>query len=92
MAICGPEKSLFVFDFIGPPGVHFGWDEHREGFKQMFGPIGGPLRLAMSDLDVEVSGILAMAAACSVFPESALKMADRAGACIAPDFTSNVRG
>ncbi len=56
MAVYAPGKSLFVFDVVGPPDVHFGWDQYREAFKQMFAAISGPLRLTMSDLDVEVSG------------------------------------
>lgn len=56
MAVYAPEKALFVFDVVGPPGVHFGWNEYREAFKQMFGAIRGPLRFTMSDLDIHVSG------------------------------------
>ena len=56
MAVYAPGKSLLVFDVVGPPAVHFGWDEYRDAFKQMFAAISGPLRLTVSDLDVEVSG------------------------------------
>jgi ketosteroid isomerase-like protein len=59
MAVYAPGKSLFVFDVVGPPGVHFGWDQYRDAFKHMFASIRGPLSLAMSDLDVEVSGNVA---------------------------------
>lgn len=53
------RESLFVFDVVGPPGVHFGWEQYRGGFRQMFAAIRGPLRLRMSDLDITVSGDLA---------------------------------
>lgn len=56
MSAYAPQKSLFVFDVVGPPGVHFGWDAYREAFKQMFAAISGPLRFKMSDLEIEVSG------------------------------------
>jgi hypothetical protein len=29
MAVYAPEDSLFVFDVVGPPGVHLGWDQYR---------------------------------------------------------------
>jgi ketosteroid isomerase-like protein len=56
MAVYAPEKSLFVFDVVGPPSVHFGWEQYREAFKQMFLAISGPIRLTMSDLDIEIGG------------------------------------
>ncbi|MBV8531039.1 MAG: nuclear transport factor 2 family protein [Candidatus Eremiobacteraeota bacterium] len=56
MAVYAPGESLLVFDVIGPPGVHFGWDEYRDAFERMFAAISGPLEFAMSDLDVAVSG------------------------------------
>lgn len=56
MAAYAPGDSLFVFDVVGPPGVHFGWDAYRDAFTKMFAAIDGPLRLTMSDLHVEVSG------------------------------------
>jgi ketosteroid isomerase-like protein len=56
MGVYAPTKSLFVFDVVGPPGVHFGWDEYREAFQHMFAATAGPLHLTMSDLDVDVSG------------------------------------
>ena len=56
MAVYAPGDSLFVFDVVGPPGVHFGWEEYREAFTQMFAAIEGPLRFSMSDLDLVVSG------------------------------------
>jgi ketosteroid isomerase-like protein len=56
MRIYAPGKSLFVFDVVGPPGAHSGWDEYREAFTRMFAAIRGPLHFAMSDLDLEVSG------------------------------------
>ncbi|MFY9665865.1 MAG: nuclear transport factor 2 family protein [Candidatus Cybelea sp.] len=56
MALYAYGKSLFVFDVVGPPSVHWGWEEYRQAFKQMFAAIDGPLRLTMSDLEVEVSG------------------------------------
>jgi ketosteroid isomerase-like protein len=59
MAVYAPGNSLFVFDVVGPPSVHSGWDQYREAFKHMFAAIDGPLRLTMSDLDVEVSGDVA---------------------------------
>jgi ketosteroid isomerase-like protein len=58
MAAYAPEKSLFVFDVVGPPSVHFGWDQYREAFKQMFAAISGPLRLTMTDLDIVIGGDL----------------------------------
>ncbi|MGB8964048.1 MAG: nuclear transport factor 2 family protein [Candidatus Cybelea sp.] len=58
MAAYAPEKSLFVFDVVGPPSVHFGWDQYREAFKQMFAAISGPLRLTITDLDIEIGGDL----------------------------------
>jgi ketosteroid isomerase-like protein len=59
MAVFAPEKSLFVFDVVAPPGVHFGWDEYRNAFKQMFAAINGPLRFTISDLGVDISGDVA---------------------------------
>jgi len=56
MAVYANEKSFFVFDVVGPPGVHVGWDEYYQAFKRMFGSIDGPLRFSVSDLDVQVSG------------------------------------
>jgi ketosteroid isomerase-like protein len=55
MAVYECGTSLFVFDVVGPPSVHFGWHEYREAFKHMFAAIDGPLRLTMSDLDIEVA-------------------------------------
>jgi ketosteroid isomerase-like protein len=59
MAVYAPEDSLFVFDVVGPPDVHCGWNEYRDAFKHMFAAIDGPLHLAMSDLTIEVSGDVA---------------------------------
>jgi ketosteroid isomerase-like protein len=59
MAVYAPGESLFVFDVVGPPSVHSGWEAYREAFKGMFAAIDGPLRLAMSDFDVKVSGDVA---------------------------------
>ncbi|HEY6487469.1 MAG TPA: nuclear transport factor 2 family protein [Candidatus Cybelea sp.] len=56
MSVYAPGDALFVFDVVGPPSVHFGWDAYRKAFEQMFAAIRGPLHLTMSDLDVEVSG------------------------------------
>jgi ketosteroid isomerase-like protein len=56
MTAYAPVKSLFVFDVVGPPSVHFGWDEYRAAFTQMFAAIAGPLSHSISDLDIEVSG------------------------------------
>ena len=56
MAIYARSGSLFVFDVVGPPGVHFGWEQYREAFKHMFASIRGPLHLTMSDLQIEVIG------------------------------------
>lgn len=56
MAVYAPSESLFVFDVVGPPGVHFGWEQYREAFKHMFASIRGPLHLTMSDLHIDVSG------------------------------------
>lgn len=56
MAVYAPVESLFVFDVVGPPSVHFGWDEYRAAFTQMFAAIAGPLHHSVSDFDVEVSG------------------------------------
>src|SRR5579863_1337713 len=53
MAVYANEKSFFVFDVVGPPGVHVGWDEYYQAFKRMFGSIDGPLRFSVSDLDVQ---------------------------------------
>jgi ketosteroid isomerase-like protein len=59
MAVYAPGNSLFVFDVVGPPGAHFGWEEYREAFRQMFASISGPLHFAINDLDVQVSGDVA---------------------------------
>jgi len=59
MVLYAPGSSLFVFDVVGPPSVHSGWEQYREAFKHMFASIDGPLRLTMSDLDVKVSGDVA---------------------------------
>jgi len=56
MALYAPGEALFVFDVVGPPSVHSGWSQYRDAFKHMFAAIDGPLRLSMSDLNVEVSG------------------------------------
>jgi ketosteroid isomerase-like protein len=59
MSAYAPGNSLFVFDVVGPPGAHSSWEEYRDAFGQMFASIGGPLRFAMSDIDVHVSGDVA---------------------------------
>ena len=56
MALYARGPRLFIFDVVGPPGTHRGWDQYREAFKQMFAAISGPLRFTLSDLDVEVTG------------------------------------
>lgn len=58
MSVYAPGKSLFVFDVIGPPGIHIGWSEYREAFRKMFASIAGPLHFTISDLEIEVSGDL----------------------------------
>lgn len=59
MAVYARKGPLFVFDVVGPPAVHIGWDEYREAFEQMFAAISGPLQFALSDLDIQVSGDVA---------------------------------
>jgi ketosteroid isomerase-like protein len=56
MAAYAPGNSFFVFDVVGPPSAHIGWDQYREAFEHMFAAIDGPLRLTMSDLDIQVVG------------------------------------
>jgi len=56
MAVYAPSASLFVFDVVGPPGVHVGWDEYRDAFKQMFAAIDGPLHFSVVESGIEVSG------------------------------------
>jgi ketosteroid isomerase-like protein len=56
MTVYAPGTSLFVFDVVGPPAVHTGWDEYREAFKQMFASIKGALHFSIADLEIEVSG------------------------------------
>lgn len=56
MAAYAPGDSLFVFDVVGPPSAHLGWDQYREAFKHMFAAIDGPLHLTMGDLDIQVVG------------------------------------
>jgi ketosteroid isomerase-like protein len=56
MAVYAPARSLFVFDVVGPPGVHTGWDEYRNAFKQMFAAIDGPLHFSIVKSEAEVSG------------------------------------
>lgn len=47
------RESLFVFDVVGPPGIHASWEAYREAFRHMFAAIQGPLQLTMSDLEIE---------------------------------------
>lgn len=56
MAVYAPGNTLFVFDLVGPPSAHAGWEQYREAFEHMFAAIDGPLHLAMSDLDIQVVG------------------------------------
>jgi ketosteroid isomerase-like protein len=59
MSAYASGESLFVFDVVGPPGVHVGWDAYRDAFQKMFAAISGPLKFTMSDLDIQVSGDIA---------------------------------
>jgi ketosteroid isomerase-like protein len=56
MAVYAPGESLFVFDVVGPPSAHSGSDQYRDALRRMFAAIDGPLRLTMSDLQIDVSG------------------------------------
>jgi ketosteroid isomerase-like protein len=56
MSVYAPQKDLFVFDVVGPPGIHAGWEAYREAFKHMFAAISGPLSFTMSALEIEVIG------------------------------------
>lgn len=55
MAVYARDSSLFVFDVVGPPGAHMGWDQYHDAFKQMFASISGPLNFTIVEFDVEVS-------------------------------------
>ncbi|MBV8333204.1 MAG: nuclear transport factor 2 family protein [Candidatus Eremiobacteraeota bacterium] len=59
MAVYAHGGSLFVFDVVGPPSAHVGWDAYREAFTNMFAAIEGPLRFTMSDFEADVSGDVA---------------------------------
>jgi ketosteroid isomerase-like protein len=59
MAVYASGESLFVFDVVGPPSAHAGWDQYREAFRNMFAAIDGALSLTISDLNIEVEGNIA---------------------------------
>lgn len=56
MAVYARGNALFVFDVVGAPSAHAGWDRYREAFEHMFAAIDGPLDLTMSDLEIQVVG------------------------------------
>src|SRR5690349_2969301 len=58
MAVYAPGEALFVFDAVGPPSVHCGWDAYRLAFTHMFESISGPLQFTISDLEVQTDGEL----------------------------------
>lgn len=51
-----PGNALFVFDFVGPPSTYEGKAAYRKDWVDFFASFKGPLRFAISDLDVTVSG------------------------------------
>lgn len=56
MSVYAPERSLFVFDVVGPPGVYSSWDEYRDAWTHFFSMFSGSLQFAISDLHVVTSG------------------------------------
>ncbi|MGH6887866.1 MAG: YybH family protein [Rhizomicrobium sp.] len=58
MKVYAPGQNLFVFDVV-PPRDYAGWDAYRKDWQTFLGTLKGPLKFAVSDLDVHSDGTLA---------------------------------
>ncbi|GAC1402985.1 MAG: hypothetical protein NVSMB64_03740 [Candidatus Velthaea sp.] len=59
MRVYAPGKSLFAFDFIGPPSTYVGSDAYRGDWKGFFASFSGPVTFSLRDFDVAISGDVA---------------------------------
>ena len=59
MAVYAPGDELFVFDVVGPPSAHCGFEAYRKAWEHFFASLSGPLGFTVNDIHVETSGDIA---------------------------------
>jgi len=55
---CYARQGLFVFD-VTPPRQYVGWEAYRKDWQGLFKQFSGPVKMAISDLHVDVVGPVA---------------------------------
>jgi ketosteroid isomerase-like protein len=57
MKVYVPDQGLFVFDVV-PPRQYVGADAYRKDWQDFLATFKGPLKFALSDLDIHTDGTL----------------------------------